>query len=270
MPVSKPRFTTVLSQRSITTPKSGPEAPMSSPLARPTTVLLTGATSGIGAALLPRLLDRGNTVIALARRATHLPARAGLVPVAADLTDLAGLPALAARIAGDHPGLSVLINAAGVQHAIPLTDPASTPAHFVEETALNLTAPAVLVQALLPTLIRQPDGAIVNLSSGLATFPKAAGGLYSATKAGLSSFTTSLRWQLEATPLLVAEVILPLVDTPMTAGRGRGKISAEAAAVAILSGIDARRTMIRVGAARALPLISAFAPWLGRRILRGT
>jgi len=242
---------------------------MSSPLARPTTILLTGATSGIGAALLPRLLDRGHTVLALARRAVHLPARPGLVPVTADLTDLASLPALAARLAADHPGLSVVINAAAVQHALPLTDLASTPAHLIEEATLNLAAPALLVQALLPTLLRQPDGAIVNLSSGLATFPKAAGGLYSATKAGLSSFTTSLRWQLEATPLLVTEVVLPLVDTPMTAGRGRGKISAEAAADAILDGIDARRPVIRIGAARAIPVIAALAPWLGRRMLRG-
>ncbi len=232
---------------------------MSSPLARPTTVLLTGASSGIGAALLPRLLDRGHTVVALARRAAHLPARPGLVPVTCDLSQLPSLPALAARLAADHPGLSVLINAAAVQHARPLTDPASSPAHLIEEASLNLAAPALLIQALLPTLLHQADGAIVNLSSGLATFPKAAGGLYSASKAGLST-----------TPLLVSEVVLPLVDTPMTAGRGRGKISAEAAAVAILSGIDARRTMIRVGAARALPLIAALAPWLGRRLLRGT
>jgi uncharacterized oxidoreductase len=219
---------------------------------------------------MPRLLDRGHAVVALARRAAHLPARPGLVPVTADLTDLASLPALAARLATDHPGLSVLINAAAVQHARPLTDPASKPAHLIEEATLNLAAPALLVQALLPTLLRQPDGAIVNLSSGLATFPKAAGGLYSATKAGLTSFTTSLRWQMDAYPLLVAEVVLPLVDTPMTAGRGRGKISAEAAANAILAGIDARRPVIRIGAARALPAIAALAPWLGRRILRGT
>lgn len=243
---------------------------MSSPLALPTTVLLTGATSGIGAALMPRLLARGHTVIVPARRAAHLPALPGLVPVTADLADLRGLPPLVARIAVDHPGLSVLINAAAVQYATPLTDPASTPAHLIAEMALNLAAPALLVQALLPTLLRQPDGAVVNLSSGLAVFPKAAGGLYSASKAGLSSFTTSLRWQLAATPLLVSEVVLPLVDTPMTAGRGRGKISADAAAVAILAGIDARRPVIRVGAARALPLMAALAPWLGRRLLRGT
>lgn len=242
---------------------------MSRPLSRPSTVLLTGATSGIGAELLTRLLDQGHTVIAPARRAAHLPARAGLHPVTADLTDLAAIPAFAARLLSEHPGLSVLINAAAVQHARTLTDPDSRPADLIEEAALNLTAPALLVQALLPHLMRQSAGAIVNLSSGLALFPKERGGLYSATKAGLSSFTTSLRWQAEGAPLLVSEVLLPLVDTPMTAGRGRGKIPASVAADAILAGIAARRTVIRVGAARALPLIRTLAPWLGTRLLRG-
>ena len=238
-----------------------------SPLAKPTTILLTGGTSGIGAVLLSRLLDRGHTVIALSRGAVHLPARAGLVPVGADLTDLLALPGLVAGLLADHPALSVVINNAAVQHARELT--ASTPAQLIEEAALNLTAPALIVQAALPHLMRQPQGAVVNLSSGLATFPKQAGGLYSATKAGLSFFTTSLRWQVEDTPLLVSEVVLPLVDTPMTAGRGARKLTAERAAEAILRGIDARRPVIRVGAARALPLIAALAPWLGRRMLRG-
>lgn len=242
---------------------------MSSPLASPTTVLLTGATSGIGAQLLTRLLDRGHTVLAPARRAAHLPARAGLHPVTADLTDLPAIPALAAGLLRDHPGLSVLINAAAVQHARPLTDPDSAPANLMEEAALNLAAPALLVQALLSHLMHQPAGAVVNLSSGLALFPKERGGLYSATKAGLSSFTTSLRWQAQGSPLLVTEVLLPLVDTPMTAGRGRNKITADAAAQAILRGIAARRPVIRVGAARALPALRALAPWLGARLLRG-
>lgn len=243
---------------------------MSTPLSIPTTVLLTGATSGIGASLADRLLAQGHTVLAVSRHAAHLPARAGLHPVTADLTDLAAIPALAADLLAAHPGLSVLINNAAVQHARPLTDPASLPRHLVEEAALNLAAPALLVQALLAHLMRQRAGAVVNLSSGLGMFPKEAGGLYSATKAGLSSFTTSLRWQVEGSGLLVAEVVLPLVDTPMTAGRGRGKIAPDRAAALILAGIAARRTTIRIGAARALPVIGALAPWLGRRLLRGS
>lgn len=242
---------------------------MSTPLSQPTTLLLTGATSGIGAALMDRLLDQGHTVLALSRGAAHLPARAGLHPVTADLTDLAAIPALAAGLLHAHPGLSVLINNAAVQYARPLTDPASRPAHLMAEAALNLAAPALLVQALLGHLMRQPGGAVVNLSSGLATFPKEAGGLYSATKAGLSSFTLSLRWQVARSGMLVSEVVLPLVDTPMTAGRGRGKMPPDRAAALILRGIAARQATIRIGAARALPVLATLAPWLGRRILRG-
>jgi short-subunit dehydrogenase involved in D-alanine esterification of teichoic acids len=243
---------------------------MSSPLAHPTTVIVTGATSGIGAALCDLLLLRGHTVLALARRAAHLPARPGLHPVTADLTDLPAIPVLCQGLLADHPSLSVLINNAAVQHARPLTDPGSTPDHLIEEAALNLAAPALMAQALLPHLVTRPQGAIVNISSGLAIFPKEAGGLYSATKAGLSNFTTSLRWQVEATPLLVSEVQLPLVDTPMTAGRGAGKLDPHDAAAAILGGISARRPVIRIGKARALPILQALAPWAGRRILRGT
>lgn len=243
---------------------------MSSPLAHPTTVLVTGATSGVGAALCDLLLLRGHTVLALARSAAHLPARPGLHPVGADLTDLTAIPALAGRLVADHPGLAILVNNAAVQHARPLTDPASRPGHLIEEAALNLAAPALLAQALLPHLVTRPEGAIVNISSGLAVFPKQAGGLYSATKAGLSSFTTSLRWQVDGTPLLVSEVQLPLVDTPMTAGRGARKLAPEDAAAAILVGVAARRPVIRVGSARALPVLQALAPWAGRRILRGS
>lgn len=242
---------------------------MSSPLAQPTTVLVTGASSGIGAALCDLLLLRGHRVLALARKAAHLPARPGLHPVTADLMDLAAIPRLCRQLVADHPDLSILINNAAVQHARPLTDPDSRPEHLVEEAALNLAAPALLVQGLLPHLWPQPRGAIVNISSGLAIFPKEAGGLYSATKAGLSSFTTSLRWQLEETPILVSEVLLPLVDTPMTAGRGRRKLDPHDAAAAVLAGINARRPVIRVGAARALPVLQALAPWAGRRLLRG-
>lgn len=242
---------------------------MSSPLVQPATVLVTGASSGIGAALCDLLLLRGHEVLALARRAAHLPARPGLHPVTADLTDLSAIPDLGRRLVADHPDLSILINGAAVQHARPLTDPESRPEHLIEEAALNLAAPALLVQALLSHLAPQPRGAIVNISSGLAIFPKQAGGLYSATKAGLSSLTTTLRWQVEGTRLLVSEVHLPLVDTPMTAGRGARKIDPQDAALAILAGVQARRPVIRVGAARALPVLHALAPWAGRRLLRG-
>jgi short-subunit dehydrogenase involved in D-alanine esterification of teichoic acids len=244
---------------------------MSSLLSRPETVLLTGATSGIGAELCTRLLDRGHVVIALARRASRLAPVLGLHPLDVDLADADAVLAAAETIAAAHPALSLIVNCAAVQHAVPLTDPASRAALLREEVAVNLLAPALLVQALLPALVAAGRGGIVNVSSGLAVFPKERAGLYPATKAGLSSFSTSLRWQVERHGIAVTEVLLPVVDTPMTAGRADGrKIAPGPVAEAILEGVSRGRPVIRVGAARLLPLLSRLAPGLGHRILRGT
>jgi uncharacterized oxidoreductase len=139
-----------------------------------------------------------------------------------------------------------------------------------EEVRLNLLAPALLAQLLLPTMIARGSGRIVNVSSGLALFPKERTGLYAATKAGLSSFTQSLRYQVERHGIGVTEVLLPLVDTPMTAGRAGRKLQPGAVADQILAGVDRGRPVIRIGAARILPVMQIAAPWLGRRIMRGS
>jgi hypothetical protein len=69
----------------------------------------------------------------------------------------------------------------------------------------------------------------------------------------------------------VTEIVLPVVDTPMTAGRAGGrKIAPGPVAEAILAGVAQGRPVVRSGAARALPVIERLAPGLGRRILRGT
>lgn len=239
---------------------------MSRLLDRPAKVLVTGGTSGVGAALTRQLLAAGHQVVVLARRAGDMAPERGLHPLPCDLSDIAAVQQAAARIATAHPDLRLLIHNAAVQHAMPLSE--SLPAHLVEEATVNLLAPALLTQVLAPRL--PSGGALVAITSGLATFPKERAGLYAATKAGLHSFTQSLRYQMEGQGIAVVEVVLPLVDTPMTAGRGRGKITAEAAAAAILRGLSRGRPVIRVGAARALPVIAALAPWLGRRMLRGT
>lgn len=243
---------------------------MSSLLASLVTVLLTGGTSGIGAELRDRLLGQGHRVIVLARGAGRLAPQPGLVAVPCDLTDAGAVVATVRGVLATQGAVDVLINNAAVQHAVPLSDPASTPALLQEEVALNLLAPALLAQAVLPGMVARGRGVIVNVSSGLAVFPKERAGLYAATKAGLSSFSTSLGWQVEGHGVRVVEVQLPVVDTPMTAGRGVRKIAAGKAAEAILRAMDARGPVMRVGLARLLPLFQRLAPGLGRRIMRGT
>ena len=93
---------------------------------------------------------------------------------------------------------------------------------------------------------------------------------YCAAKAGLSNAAMSLRGRLRAWPhVLVNETFLPLVDTDMTAGRGRGKISSEAAATAILRGLDRRQAETWVGQTRILRLLWRLSPSRTRRLLLG-
>lgn len=240
-------------------------------LERPTKVILTGGTSGIGQHLLTRLVDSGHEVVVIARRASTLKPQTRLIPIDVDLGDVAAVKVVCARLAKVHADATILINNAALQYPLPLTDPKFDPSQMEAEVVINLIAPALLAHALLPALRRHgKQAAIINISSGLAYFPKQQSALYCATKAGLSNFTQSLRYQLEQDGVLVSEVILPLVDTPMTKGRGMGKITAATAAQAILAGIENRRQTIYVGKAKLLPILSRLAPSVGRKILRGS
>lgn len=245
-------------------------------MAQPPKALVTGASRGLGRALAQRLLDQGHAVIAVARDEGRLADLAAAHPgrviaLPADLAEPAERDRLADRIAAEHPDLALVINNAARQEEIDLfADPAAATGRMQAELALNLAAPIVLTTALLPVLARQPAAHVVNVTSGLAFSPKAAAPGYSASKAGLKSFTTALRYQCEAAAphIRVSEAILPLVDTDMTAGRGRGKIAPEAAAQAILDGALAGKSTIWVGKARLLPALARLSPALVARLLR--
>ncbi len=244
---------------------------MSSLLVAPRTILLTGATSGIGAALCSMLLAQGHRVIAVSRRASRMEPCSALTPVDCDLSDPGAVRAAMATILSRHPETGIVINNAAVQHARPLTDPAFDPADAIDEANVNLVAPALIAHAALATLLATDrPTAIVNVSSGLAFHPKRDTGLYCASKAALHSLSQSLRYQLEGTSVRVIEAILPLVDTPMTAGRGSGKIGADTAARAILAGMAKGRDEIFIGKARLLRLLDAIIPAIPRKVLKGS
>ncbi|MCB1120631.1 MAG: SDR family NAD(P)-dependent oxidoreductase, partial [Verrucomicrobiae bacterium] len=99
-----------------------------------------------------------------------------------------------------------------------------------------------------------------NVSSGLAFAPKKCAPVYCATKAGLHSFTLSLRNQLEGSPVKVFELIPPLAETAMTEGRGGSKISVREVAEALLKGFAADRFEINVGPVALLRGMLRIAP----------
>lgn len=241
------------------------------------TVLLTGAGRGIGRALFMQLAAAGaKRVIAVGRDAAALDALSTLSPIATpyptDLADPAERAALVAYLTEKEPDLSVVINNAGTQLPTDLVDPGAArylPA-LAGEIAVNFAAPIDLCVGLLPGLIARPSAMIVNITSGLAIAPKSGAPVYCAAKAGLRSFTKALRYQAEARApqLRIVEALPPLVDTEMTRGRGRGKISAEAAAAEIVHGMEAGKTEIYVGKAKLLRAIHSLSPALADRLMR--
>lgn len=238
-------------------------------LSEPTKILLTGGTSGIGRQMLEILLSQGHELIVVSRTARDLPKQQSLATIDADLAHPGEVKLLAAQIAADHPDIRILINNAALQYPVAMTDPLFDVARMEEEVAINLIAPTILIHALLPSMRRLGSGtAIVNISSGLAFFPKRQTALYCATKAAIHSLSQSLRYQLEAEDVAVMEAILPIVDTPMTEGRGSGKITARRAADAIIRGIMEGQAENYIGKAKLIPILSRLAPAVGKAIMQ--
>lgn len=142
-------------------------------------------------------------------------------------------------------------------------------AAVTRELQTNLEAPLDMVRLALPMLLSRPHAAILNITSGLALVPKASAPVYCATKAALRSFTRSLRWQLEDSPVRVFEALPPLVETSMTQGRGSmSKMDPATCARIILDGMAADRPEILVGKSRLLAWVARLWPSRAEAIMR--
>ena len=234
--------------------------------------LVTGATSGLGLALTTQLVQAGVPVLALGRSAERLAELSRRLPqvqtILADLSALDALPALAADLMQRHPDLACVIHNAGVQEQLRLDDAGYGAAQIRAEMDINLLAPMLLTQALLPHLQTKQQAWVLNVGSGLGLVPKSTAAVYSASKAGLHLFSQALRVQLRGSSVRVLHAVLPLVDTAMTAGRGRNKMSANEAARQLLAGLWVGREDIWVGHARALPWLQRIAPGVLARIMQ--
>ncbi|MFE1318388.1 SDR family NAD(P)-dependent oxidoreductase [Kitasatospora phosalacinea] len=269
-------------------------------------VLVTGGTGGVGDALTRALVDAGARVVTCGRRnAPGVPELreedghgdgdgdgsesgnksgsgapgdgrgAARCTVVADLA----LPGEAARVVRlavrQLGGLDVVVANAGVQHPASLVDgpDAGVLARAGQEVAVNFGSVVELAAASWPHLAGAGGpAAFVAVTSGLAYAPKRSAPVYCATKAAVHTLLQSLRYQAQArTPAVrVQEAVLPLVDTAMTADREGAvrKITPEAAAAAILRGIERGRPTVPVGASRALLALLRLHPPAAHRLLR--
>lgn len=231
------------------------------------TALVTGGTDGIGLEIARQLQKKSAAVIVCSRREDLLAAaRAeGMEAIQADLSNAAGCAAFVKAL-GDRP-LDILINNAGMSGNFGPDDPLDL-AFTDKSIFLNLNAPMHLIGQLLPGLLARPEAAIVNVTSGLAIAPRAGGPVYCAAKAGLRSFTQSLRHNLRDTNIHVIEALPPVVDTAMTRGRVSGrKMSADECAAQIIDAIESNSKEANVGMVKLLQIVHSISPALARRVM---
>lgn len=232
------------------------------------TVLITGGTSGIGLALAKRFLMEGNIVIVTGTNAQKAEAiKNDLSALTVELTDMRDRQALE-KLVHRYPDVNILINNAGIQYNYDFVDLAIAPEQIATELDINLISPLHLTKLLLPQLLNHRTAAIINVSSGLGIVPKQSAPVYCASKAALHSFTKALRWQLEGTSVRVFEIIAPIVDTAMTQGRGRGKITPEALVQEFWRNFSNDRYEMRIGKTKLLFVLQRLMPSLAERIMR--
>lgn len=179
----------------------------------PRTVVVTGASSGIGRAVVEAQLRAGQRVIAMARSLRGLPAAsARFVGVGIDLADLDRLPNHLDEIVRDHPEVSALVCCAGAGRFGSLEEFSYDGIRSLVE--LNLTSQIYVVRAFVPLLKRQRRGDIVLIGSEAALAGGRRGAVYAATKFGLRGLAQSLRQECATAGVRVCIVNPGMVRTP--------------------------------------------------------
>jgi len=180
------------------------------------TLLVTGASSGIGQALCELLIERGANVLGVTRRPSVLPEFVS--PVVADLTQRDQISSIFQGL-GKIDGL---VNCAGVAYLSRITD--GTPADWEEMWRVNVMALALCCQLSLKHFPAD-GGRIVNVSSMSGHRVPPTGGFYAPTKFAVRAITDALRAELKAirSPIQVACVSPGFVDTPLLEQYFRGR-----------------------------------------------
>lgn len=185
------------------------------------TILITGGTSGIGRALAEAFHAEGNQVIITGRREPLLDEitamNPGMKAIVLDVEDGDAIASFAEQLKIYYPNLNVVIHNAGIMRSESVQDGSVADAEVT--IATNLLAPIRLTAVLLPLLLKQPQAALITVSSGLAFLPSVMYPTYCATKAAIHSYTQSLRYQLRNTSVQVLELIPPYLRTGLTGAR---------------------------------------------------
>jgi len=235
-------------------------------------IVLSGGTSGIGKGMVDQLAPY-NHLIVIARNESKLKelvkCHPKITPYLCNLANLDDVASTADLIAKNHPKIDLLINNAAVQYTPTFIDDDFRYETISQEININFTSICSLIYLLLPCLLDEERRVIIlNVNSVLGLTPKKNSAIYCASKGGLNIFSQSLRYQLESTNIRVLQAMVPLVDTPMTIGRGSGKISVKKAVFSIVRGIKKEVSDNYIGKSKLLKIIYRLSPVLAKNILK--
>ncbi|MFI7667386.1 SDR family oxidoreductase [Nocardia sp. NPDC049526] len=181
------------------------------------TALVTGANTGMGAAITETLTKRGLTVYGVARDAARLDevaARTGMIPLAVDITDTAALTSAVGRLEID-----ILVNNAGVSATGNILD--ATPESVDAMVDVNLRAVLHLCRLLLPGMVARDLGHVVNISSIAGLYNFYGHTAYHATKAAIHQISRQFRNDVIGKRIRVTEICPGRVETEIF-GRNLG------------------------------------------------
>jgi short-subunit dehydrogenase len=221
-------------------------------------MIVTGASSGIGAATARLAHAHGARVVLAARRADRLASLAqelsGSLAVRTDVTESADVANLSERAMAAFGTIDVLVNNAGQGLHVPLTEVEAQ--DFLAVWELNVLAPLALMQAVLPAMSREAAGSIVNVSSMTSQMVIPGLGAYAATKSALNMLSKVAREEFAPAGVVVSLVLPAIVDTEFHGSLRAGQISgwagrraalpAEAVAEAILEAVRTGEPEVRV------------------------
>src|SRR6476661_8615566 len=208
------------------------------------TILITGGGSGIGYELTKQLTALGNTILITGRDQAKMDrAQAAFPKVHTFRSDVSDPKAIAA-----------------------LYEKTGSLDDITREIEINLSGPIRMVKQFLPHLKTKSEAAIMNVSSGLAFVPLPISPVYCATKAGLHSFTESLRVQLKNTKVKVFELAPPATQTELLGDfnfedmQGVSIMKVEDMVKVAVKGMQTDRFEIRPGQANQLKMMNRLAP----------
>lgn len=243
----------------------------------PSTIFITGATSGFGEALARRAVREGAHVILTGRREDRLTAlRAELGEaahaVALDVCDRALVDACVAALPPAFAQVDALINNAGLALGLAPTE-AIAPEAIDRMIDTNIKGVLHCTKALLPGMIARNHGHIVNIGSIAGTYPYPGGNVYGATKAFLAQFSLNLRADLLGKNIRVTNIEPGMCDTEFSLTRfGGDKAKADAvyAGMQPLTAEDIAETIwwaltrpphVNVNRMEIMPVMQAFSPF---------